>query len=277
MFPLSVAFVLATVHTPIALAEEPAAPPPTSARVVSVYDGDTFTLETGDRVRLRWVNTPELKPQLEAYGIEARDAARNLILNQEVTLEYGQSIRDGYGRLIAGASINGVDLSAHLASLGFAHVFVIPPDDTDLSTLMSAQEKARTAGRGIWSDERYQGVLHITSFHANAPGDDRDNVNGEYLRLCNTSADSLDLQGFRISDASGRSWVFPSLILPAGHTVKVHSGVGDNQLDANSQLSIFLGNANPIWNNGEDRAAIHDPFGRLVDSREHRVKTKTKN
>ena len=43
--------------------------------VVDVYDGDTVTLSTGDKVRLRWVNAPELQPQ-EAYGLEAREAAR---------------------------------------------------------------------------------------------------------------------------------------------------------------------------------------------------------
>ena len=44
-------------------------PPPKQAVVVAVYDGDTFTLDTGQKVRLRGVNTPELRPP-EEYGLE---------------------------------------------------------------------------------------------------------------------------------------------------------------------------------------------------------------
>lgn len=73
-----------------ARADDPDAPPPAvagaaavkpgpaTAVVTSVYDGDTFTLDTGDRVRLRWVNTPELKPA-EDYGIEAKTLATTLL------------------------------------------------------------------------------------------------------------------------------------------------------------------------------------------------------
>jgi micrococcal nuclease len=241
-----------------------------SERVIDVYDGDTVTLSSGDKVRLRWVNTPELNPP-ESYAIEAREATRALVLNQTVSLVLGPSARDGYGRLIAGVRQDEQDLSLHLATLGLAHVFVIPPDDTDLRPLLEAQAKARAARRGIWSDPRYQGKLHITSFHANAPGDDNKNINGEYLRVCNISNDPVDIQGFRITDLHGNAWVFPQAIIPPGHTIKVHSGRGVNQLDPAAQLSVYLGSTSPIWNNKRDKATIYDRFGKTVDARLHEV------
>ena len=77
-------------------------PPPASSTVASVYDGDTVTLTTGDKIRLRWVNTPELKPA-EAYGIEAREAAASFLAGQEITLLLGsENPRDGYGRVVSG-------------------------------------------------------------------------------------------------------------------------------------------------------------------------------
>ena len=85
------------------------------------------------------------------------------------------------------------------------------------------------------------------------------------------SADPLDTSGYRIADISGRSWEFPTLIVPAGNTIKVHSGRGDNQVDTAQQLTIYLGSADPIWNNTEDRATIYDRYGRVVDSRDHHV------
>lgn len=249
-------------------------PGPDNATVTSVYDGDTMTLSTGDRVRLKWVNTPEIKPP-ERYAVEAREATKAFVSGKTAHFQYGPTVRDGYGRLVAGVFVDDKSLSEHLLELGLGHLFVIPPDDTDLRPLIAAQERARTARRGIWSTPEFQGLLHITSFHANADGDDRQNVNGEYLRVCNVSSESLDLSGFRIADISGNSWEFPKLILPAGATVKVHSGRGQSQTDPEEQLTIFLGSAAPIWNNKEDRATIYDRFGRVVDARTHSVQQET--
>ena len=265
-------FLATVLASPTAVAQS-ADNAPDTGRVVQVYDGDTLTLESGDRIRLRWVNTPELRPK-EDYGIEAREAAKALVLGKEVQLVFGKVKRDGYGRLIAGVEIDGTDLSTHLLELGLAHLFIIPPDDADHAARRAAQTKARSASRGIWSTERYEGVLHITSFHANADGDDRENVNGEYLRVCNVSDRPVDLDGFRISEQSGGSWTLPPLLVPPGHTFKIHSGKGSNQGDPSEQLAVFLGSDTPIWNNTRDRATLYDRHGRMIDSRLHAPKSK---
>ena len=87
-------------------------PPPRTGVIIAVYDGDTFTLDNGDKIRLRGANTPELRPK-EAFGIEARDSVKDLILNQKVTLTYGSVERDGYGRLIASVQYHE---SSHLST-----------------------------------------------------------------------------------------------------------------------------------------------------------------
>ncbi|MCO4743438.1 MAG: lamin tail domain-containing protein [Proteobacteria bacterium] len=250
--------------------------PPASSTVASVYDGDTVTLTTGDKIRLRWVNTPELKPA-EAYGIEGREAAEAFLAGHEITLLLGsENPRDGYGRIVSGLQRpDGGNLSIHLLELGLAHLFIIPPDDTDLTPFLEAQSKAKAANRGIWSTERYQGALHITSFHANAPGDDRENVNGEYLRVANVSNEPINVDGYKIGKSTGQTWTFPALTVPAGHTVKVHSGKGEHQGNPMEQLAIFLGSDTPIWNNKSDRATIYDRFGKVIDARPHNVKKAT--
>lgn len=252
---------------PLRLSDTPA--PPESATVTAVYDGDTLTLDTRDKVRLKWVNTPELKP-LEEYGPEARELTASMVLQKRVKL-LSDGSRDGYGRILAGIEVDGKNLSIALLEAGLGHLFIIPPDPTDLAPLLAAQEKAKKARRGIWSTERFQGALHITSFHANADGDDRENVNGEYLRICNVSTTPLDLSGYRISDISGRSWELPRVLVPVGHTFKLHSGVGVHKADPTEQIELYLGSGDPIWNNGEDRATLYDRYGRVVDSRAHHV------
>jgi len=249
--------------------------PPAESTVASVYDGDTVTLETGDKIRLRWVNTPELKPA-EAYGIEARTAAERFLKGKAVRLILdGPNPRDGYGRVLAGLETDEGNLSIYLLELGLGHVFVIPPEDTDMKPFLEAQAKAKAAKRGIWSTDRYSGALHITSFHANAPGDDRENVNGEYLRICNVSNEPLDLDGYKITKATGQSWTLPSVTVPAGHTFKLHSGKGKTQSDGAQQLEVYLGSSTPVWNNKTDKATLYDRFGKVIDARLHAVKKET--
>ena len=237
--------------------------------VTSVYDGDTFTLGDGSKVRLAAVNTPELRPA-QAYGLEARNAAEAFLKGARVELDPNPPM-DSYGRIISQAFVSGESLSEHLVELGLAHVFIIPPvpDFQDVPALLAAQGRAKSANRGIWSTEGYRGDLHITSFHANAAGDDRKNINGEYLRICNITDQALNVDGYWLTDATGGQWMFPPLTIPAGHTVKVHSGKGVNAVDPKEQLAIFLGNDRPIWNNRQDRATLYDRFGRVSDVRAH--------
>lgn len=248
-------------------------PPPETAKVISVYDGDTMTLESGDRVRLRSVNTPELKPY-EAFSAEARDAAEAFVSGRTVTLHYGTTVRDHYGRLIADVNVEGEDLAQHLVSRGLAHVFIVAPADGDIRALLLAQASARAAGKGIWGDQRYKGDLHITSFHANGRGDERENVNAEYLRVCNVTDRALDLSGYRITDISGKSWKLPAVTVPAGYTFEIRSGVGENQGDISRALVVYLGSDWPIWNNDRDRATLLDAEDHVVDSREHAPKSR---
>lgn len=249
-------------------------PGPETGTVASNYDGDTLTLTTGEKVRVKWVNTPEIRPA-EDYGLEAREATARFVAGKRVRLQYGASVRDGYGRLVAAVFADGESLAQHLVEQGLGHVFIIPPDDGDFTALLAAQDRARAARRGIWSTERYQGVLHITSFHANADGDDRTNVNGEYLRVCNVSSEPVNLAGYRIADISGNSWELPNLVVPPGHTFKLHSGKGEHQADPSRQLAVYLGSDQPIWNNKSDRATLYDRYGRMVDARVHAVQAET--
>jgi endonuclease YncB( thermonuclease family) len=233
--------------------------------VVKVYDGDTVVMDNDDRVRVRWINTPEKRPA-QAYADEAQRFAERLLLNRKVVLHLDPTHqRDGYGRLVAAIQVGSVDLSLALVERGLAHVFIIPPEPDDIRPLLAAQAKAKKARRGIWSNRRYQGDLHITSFHGNAPGDDRQNVNGEYLRICNIADAAIDLGTFSMRNSKGKRWRLPAVEIPAGHTVRLHSGVGVAQTDPAQQLTAHLNSREPIWSNEGDRATLTDANGRLVD------------
>lgn len=84
------------------------------ARVLSVYDGDTirvsidlgFGIEwkgsdgNGLSIRLFGLNAPELKGEEREQGLIARDALRDKILDQMITLKTIKDSTEKYGRYL---------------------------------------------------------------------------------------------------------------------------------------------------------------------------------
>lgn len=233
---------------------------PNEGRVVKVYDGDTLTLESGDKIRLRWINTPELRPR-EAFGDEAKAHATRLVLGSTVQLIVSPEGRDGYGRVLAGVRLGETDLTRSLLEEGLGHVFVIPPEDHDIAPLIAVQAKARKARRGIWSLEEYQHDLHITSFHANGRGDDEADPNVEYMRIANLSDQEVDLSEWSIATRHGQKFSLPTLFVPPGHTVMVYSGMGAEQPNPLRQLTAYLGSRTALWDDDGDTVVLIAPGG----------------
>lgn len=100
------------------------------AKVIGVYDGDTYTIAAFHRgqqvefkVRLYGVNCAELKGGTDdekKQGIAARDFVRSKILNKIVNIEVLNK-KEKYGRLLANITLtDGVDLADLLLTKGYA-------------------------------------------------------------------------------------------------------------------------------------------------------------
>ena len=78
-----------------------------TAKVTRVIDGDTFVIATGERIRVRNFDTPELRsyacPEEKVAAQGARRAARALLARQTVRLSI--SGKDRYGRMVADVSV----------------------------------------------------------------------------------------------------------------------------------------------------------------------------
>jgi endonuclease YncB( thermonuclease family) len=73
------------------------------ANVKKVMDGDTLLLTNGKYVRLIGVDTPETKhPQkpVKYFGKEAFQFIKDMVEGKEVRLEYDQTRRDRYNRIL---------------------------------------------------------------------------------------------------------------------------------------------------------------------------------
>jgi len=119
--------------------------------VTRVIDGDTITIEGGYRVRYIGIDTPEVYPELEAFGMEAWQANRRLVEGKEVRLERDASETDKYGRLLRYVYVDDIFVNAELVRQGLARVKAYPPDIKHQDYLEQMETKAKEAGRGIWT------------------------------------------------------------------------------------------------------------------------------
>ena len=231
-------------------------------RVQRVVDGDTIVLADGRHVRYIGINTPE---HSEPFWGEAKDYNVRMVGGQEVFLEFGQVEEDTYGRTLAYVSVGGEMVNAQLLQAGWAHLFVIEPIRY-YHSFRTYQEEARAKRLGIWGHNGFPGPLKITTLHADAQGDDRRNLNGEYVRICNISPQEVNLRGFSLSDNEGHRYVFSRSFLRPGYTVLLFTGGGRDIVEGEDQLRLYWGSRYPIWNNKGDMASLRDPQGELIDT-----------
>lgn len=134
--------------------------PPTEGvhRVARVVDGDTLLLASGARVRLQGIDTPEtVRPNhpVEAWGPEASEFSRQFVddAHHEVRLTFGAERLDDYGRFLAFVWHGERLLNEELVRAGLARARLgYRYSGTMKRRLAAAEDEARSAGRGIWSD-----------------------------------------------------------------------------------------------------------------------------
>ena len=115
-----------------------------STRVADVHDGDTFTLENGDRVRLLGADAPELT---RCGAEEARKKLSNLVLRKTVRIT--EEKRDTYGRRMGLVYVGTTLVNEVMLEEGLAR-----PDYTKNSKneqLKAAYKDATDNKRGIHS------------------------------------------------------------------------------------------------------------------------------
>ena len=125
--------------------------PPDTAMVIHVIDGDTIRVEGGYKVRYIGIDTPEVYPKLEAFGMEAWQANRQLVEGKKVRLERDVSEIDKYGRLLRYVYVDDILVEAELVRQGLAEAKAYPPDTKYQDYLEQLEAEARQAGRGMWA------------------------------------------------------------------------------------------------------------------------------
>ncbi|KIQ94303.1 SPBc2 prophage-derived endonuclease yokF precursor [Anoxybacillus thermarum] len=127
-----------------------------------VVDGDTVKIKKNGEivtVRLLNIDTPETYREKQAYGEEAKQLAKDVLLHKKVTVELSAKEQpyDRYGRLLAYIWLeDGTLYQEKIVQEGLARVaYVFEPDTKYAKKLYKAQEEAKKAKKRIWSVDGY--------------------------------------------------------------------------------------------------------------------------
>lgn len=264
-----------------------------------------FQYENGttDTGRLLGVDTPEVHTEndptefegipddaagsscLRDWGHKASEFADTELAGTRVTitLDENEGPRGYYGRLLIYIREgDGTLFNYQLVKQGYARVY--DSEFTKRQRFYAAESAAQKTGLGLWecasggsdggqttttatstTGGSTTSPLAISEIRADAPGNDNENPNEEYVVLKNTGNEPLDISGWSVSDAAGHSYEVPTgTTLAAGSTVTLHTGSGSD-----SASDLYWGEGSAVWNNGGDTVVVRNSSGGVVVRKEY--------
>ncbi len=260
--------------------------------VADVVDGDTMDVRYPDgsteRVRLLGVDSPEVGgrvtpaefegvPDTEAgrawlreWGTRASEFARQELDGETVRVvtDPASDVRGDYGRLLVYVRHDGANFNRRLLETGHARLY-----DAQFSrrpAFEAAETEAQAAGVGVWGfdgipDTEADADLAVVEIHADAAGDDNENLDDEYVVFENAGDGPLDLSGWQVGDEAGHTYVFPDgFTLPAGQRVRLRTGDGTD-----TDADLYWRRNGAVWNNDGDTVTVRTADGRVVVERSY--------
>ncbi|MBX3065537.1 MAG: lamin tail domain-containing protein [Anaerolineae bacterium] len=145
--------------------------------------------------------------------------------------------------------------------LQIGQVLIIPVDGCGLDGTDSAEPTA-TSTRVVLPTQPPTATLAPTASDAKlevmgviSPGD----ITEEGIDIRNVSGDVINIEGWTLSDASGKTFTFPNFQMFGGRRVIVYTRAGDN-----TPAALFWGLSSAVWGNLEGTVTIRDASGALV-------------
>ena len=265
-----------------------------TGKVVAVNDGDTFDVDFNRdgvkdaRVRMLGIQAMELSDYYrktgQCNGPEAYRRLRDLIMGKTVRLTAQNPASVGLkGRIQRFVAVQrgGVWRDVGLMMLREGHALWFPSYEESAKNVeyQRAARAAQAKGIGLWDRDFCgpgpdQGMQLKMWVQWDADGVDKDNVNGEWVKIKNTGPSAADISGWLMRDsalreshsptAPLRQYRFPTgTVIPPQQSIYLHVGIGTNQGNRyywNQSEAIFE-NWEDNGRNDGDGAYLFDPHG----------------
>lgn len=130
--------------------------------VATIINGKSFTLTTGDTVRLASIEAPNTYEKAdgvhsarpgEPLGDEAKAALTKLLTRHKVRIDYNPGVRDRHDRLLGQVyDEKGIWIQGEMLKSGWAMVYSFNDDRHEIiEKMLAAEHEAQAAKRGIWA------------------------------------------------------------------------------------------------------------------------------
>lgn len=215
--------------------------------VERVVDGDTIELQTGEKIRLLGINTPE---KGEEYYSEAKKFLEEQILNKTIELKFGKQKKDLYNRTLAYAFFNGENINQKIISNGFANAYF--PSGKDTYSLQFIQEWEKCVERNINYCEKSKNICTNCVMLKKL-----DYISQEVI-LRNTCGFSCNLTNWEIKDEGRKKFHFPNFILKPNEEIFII--VGENSVDN----ALTWERKDYVWTKSGDTLFLRDAQNKLV-------------
>ena len=234
-------------------------------KVEEVIDGDTFLLENGECIRLLGINAPEVD---RYFYEEAKNSLDYMIEGQKVKLERDITDRDQYGRMLRYVYFAELFVNLEMVKRGFANVFTMAPDVKYQGALLDAERYAMKNNTGLWRLSEYNSGKSLNrsssekikiEMNADADGNDRENLNGEFVLFSNNSGSRINISGWTVKDSGTNIFEFNSYVFQNGSQIVLYSGYG---YEGNG--FFYWNSKTPVWNNDHDTLYLRDREGFLI-------------
>ena len=254
-----------------------------TGRVLVVADGDTFRFVPDGQtdyvtVRLLGVNTPEIRGFNNVHrdtdmcgGAEATNLLKSVLApGTPVQLRSLDASSESMGRIQRYAFAWNplteqfdIDVQAVVAHSGLAMWFTVKNEASLSSQYRVMIAQAQIEKRGIWNPlfcgpiEQPDANLSVI-VNWDAPGNDNENINGEFVIVRNIGDQEVDLSGWLLRDSSLTAWFyFPqgTFLAPNDYRI-VRAGVGTNALP--NLRDLYMGSTTALFPNPQPGKFLGD-------------------
>lgn len=234
--------------------------------IARVLDGDTIETSKGERIRYLGINAPETG---QPFSSDATLANKTLVLGKKASLEFDIQTKDRYGRTLSYVFAGNTFVNLEMIKKGLAVSEILQPNVKYQDEILKAQKDARNSCLGIWKnlcsnkDNVSSGCIKILTIKADAPGNDNQNKNGEWIEIGNTCSYSVSLSGWLLKDSSASNkYQFREFAINAKGKVDLYSGCGQDL--AEKLYWQCPEKKYAVWNNSGDHAFLYNDKGEMI-------------